>query len=92
MPPLRRYVDAKGEGEAMSEKLCVFCKNLDLDASYESGYYEGDCYPYAELQCLKNHWCISVGSGGAGVRFSHKNLAEAIRKARTCKDYDEAKP
>lgn len=77
----------------MSEKLCVFCTHLDLDASYEAGYYEGDCYPYAELQCNKKHWCITAGySGAGGTLFSHKNLAEAIQTAKTCPDYDQVKP
>lgn len=72
----------------MSEKLCVFCVHLDLDASYEGGYYEGDCFPYAELQCKKAHWYIKSGSG---ERFSHKNLAEAIQTAKTCSDYRQVK-
>ena len=78
----------------MSERLCVFCTNLDLDASYDSGYYEGDCYPYAELKCNKGHWCIHRGGdgGGSGKVFSHKELADAIQTAKTCLDYNQVKP
>lgn len=77
-----------------AEKLCVFCTHIDLDASYESGYYEGDCYPYAELQCNKKHWCITAGSAAINDirRFSHKSLAEAIQTAKKCPDYNEASP
>lgn len=64
----------------MSEKLCVFCKHIDMNTLGCNGPYPDP----ATFECGKGYW-----QGISG--FDDRSFRETIKYAETCKDYREAK-
>ena len=61
----------------MTEKLCVFCQNCELDIDgYESSGY------YGVVNCGKGHW---YGS------YNAIPSREILLMAENCKDYKQVK-
>lgn len=90
----------------MNEKLCVFCEHLAFVTNGCVGdYYVGDVINSAGVDCLKGVWSIGGDAGdqpfngydhirrhqGFEIQFAKGELAEAIRKAKTCKHYSPPK-
>lgn len=61
-------------------KLCVMCKHFLIDGGHIYSEYTSDP---ASVGCGKMHWTIYRLEADAEFRTS-------IRKAETCKDYDDA--
>ena len=83
---LGNFNDEFGDDE-MSEKLCIFCVELDFD--YDAG--GGGCPTcgyggegHAVMECRKHHWRESIEYGLDEYR-------EKIITAKTCKDYKQVK-
>jgi hypothetical protein len=66
----------------MSEKLCVFCKHLELDVRGCYGEYPDP----ATFECSRGHF----KNIEASYQISTEEFREKIVKAQTCKDYDQA--
>lgn len=66
----------------MSEKLCVFCKHLELNTF---GCY-GDYPDPATFECSKGHW----KDVDASYHVSTEEFRARIVTAQTCKEYTQA--
>ena len=60
-------------------KLCAMCKHFNLDGGHVYSEYTADP---ASVNCGKGHWYLSLEADA--------DFRNAIRKAETCKDYDDA--
>lgn len=65
----------------MSEKLCVFCTQLEMDTSGCGGEHPDP----ANFSCRKQHFYLNFFGGLDDFR-------KEILRAETCPDYDQAKP
>lgn len=68
----------------MAEKLCVFCKHINMDTMGCHGDYPDP----ATFECTKRHFQnVDKGSWGDGLG---EEFRQVILMAETCPDYEVA--
>ncbi len=72
-------------GRAIPEKLCVFCRHLQMEPETES-YSEMTGGNPAKIACRKGRWKQCIGYK------SEDEFRANILRAATCQDYNQAKP